>query len=279
MYKFVLTALLLAFAPQACDALVTPGLHHAAVSTAADPSHFVTVMQHTGMVLTHNVATTYTDLLAQHPLVTKMATGGILATCGDAIAQSQTDEPYDTRRAASFMVFDMAYRAVQHAAFPIIVHECQGQYVQGLLENLHLASLVHVPTEYAATVEQTFASQLGVVPFWYYPVFFSLTAFIQGLSAQGAVERAKENFIPLMKRNLLFWLPVQFVQFGFIDENLQIPFLSVAGLCWTFILSLAAGSASSYNKSNVADYNSPSNTDETDDSFTGKEGLSAPPAR
>lgn len=265
MYKLIGTTILLALAPN-CHALVPPGLHHGV--TAVDPSHFMSVMQHTGMVATNKVATTYTDLLIQHPLMTKMATGGILATCGDAIAQSQTPEPYDKRRAASFMLFDMAYRSVQHVCFPIIVHGCQGQYLQGLLTNLHLSSLVNLPTEYAAVAEQTLASQLGIVPFWYYPVFFTLTAFIQGLSAEGAVERAKENFVPLMKRNLLFWLPVQFVQFGFIDENLQIPFLSVAGLCWTFILSLAAGSATTYNKTNVADYSSPDkNTDGSDDSF------------
>ena len=70
---------------------------------------------------------------------------------------------------------------------------------------------------------------------------------MQGLSTNGALERAKANFLPLMLRNLLFWIPVQFLQFGFIDEHLQIPFLSVAGLCWTFILSLAAGSARNYN--------------------------------
>ena len=49
-----------------------------------------------------------------------------------------------------------------------------------------------------------------------------------------------------MKRNLLFWIPVQFVQFGYIQEDLQIPFLSMCGLAWTFILSVAAGSAKSY---------------------------------
>ena len=119
---------------------------------------------------------------------------------------------------------------------------------------LHMAT---ISDYYGGVVEQTLASQLGIVPFLYYPVFFSLTAFIQGLGAHGAIERAKENFFPLMKRNLLFWIPVQFVQFGFIEENLQIPFLSVAGLCWTFILSVSAGSATSYNKSNVADYTPP----------------------
>ena len=268
MYKLFLSTLI-AFAIGSCDALVPPGLHAA---SGVDPSHLAAAMQHTGMMLGGKVASTYTGLLAEHPLFTKMATGGVLATCGDAIAQSQTPEPYDRRRAASFMVFDMAYRAVQHASFPVIVHECQGQYMDGLLSALHLSSLVQLPDGYSAAMEQTLASQLGIVPFFYYPVFFTLTAFIQGLSAHGAFERAKENFLPLMQRNLLFWLPVQFVQFGFIDENLQIPFLSVAGLCWTFILSVAAGSASSYNKSNVADYNAKV---EAEDNFSvGKDTLS-----
>merc|ERR1712224_147992 len=96
-------------------------------------------------------------------------------------------------------------------------------------------------------MEQTLASQLGIVPFLYYPAFFAISGAIQGLSASAAVSRARENFIPLMKRNLLFWIPVQFIQFGYIQEDLQIPFLSCAGLAWTFILSLYAGSAKTYN--------------------------------
>ncbi len=33
------------------------------------------------------------------------------------------------------------------------------------------------------------------------------------------------------------------MQFGFIEESLQIPFLAVCGLVWTFIISLFAGNA------------------------------------
>ena len=81
------------------------------------------------------------------------------------------------------------------------------------------------------------------MPFFYYPVFYTVTALVQGLDTEAAVQRAKETFVPLMKRNLLFWIPVQFIQFGFIDENLQIPFLSICGLAWTFIISVFAGNA------------------------------------
>ena len=61
-------------------------------------------------------------------------------------------------------------------------------------------------------------------------MFYTVAALVQGLDQEQAVQSAKDTFIPLMKRNLFFWIPVQFVQFGFIDESLQIPFLSVAGL-------------------------------------------------
>lgn len=40
---------------------------------------------------------------------------------------------------------------------------------------------------------------------------------------------------------------VQFVQFGFIQEDLQIPFLCICGLGWTFILSVMAGSTKKYS--------------------------------
>lgn len=188
----------------------------------------------------------YKQTLTAHPLTTKMLTGATLAVSGDAIAQSQDKSTeYDKQRAASFAAFDMAYRAVQHFSFPIIVAACHGQYL-GSLPFLHDA----FDASRLGAMEQTLASQLGIVPFFYYPVFFSLTGFMQGLTLSGAVSRAQENFLPLMKRNLLFWIPVQYVQFGYIPEDLQIPFLSMCGLAWTFILSVAAGSARNYTPDN-----------------------------
>lgn len=223
-----------------------------------------------------NLLQQYKQSLTIHPLATKMITGGTLAVAGDAIAQSSTakkdnnddtsETRYDSRRALSFAVFDMCYRALQHVSFPVIVAQCQGQYLGGALHALPplyaalsqgsgalAAANGHDLSYYLAAMEQTLASQLGIVPFLYYPVFFSLTGFIQGLTASQALDRARETFVPLMKRNLLFWIPVQFVQFGFVEEGLQIPFLSVCGLGWTFILSVMAGSTKSYGTSAASD--------------------------
>ena len=185
------------------------------------------------------IAHAYQQQLAEHPLVTKMMTGSVLAVCGDALAQSKEDNPeYDTKRAAGFAIFDSLYRALQHFSFPIIVAYCHGQTLGSVPligDNFEASSL--------AAMESTLASQLGIVPFLYYPAYFSITGTMQGLTASESFSRAQEKFLPLMQRNLLFWIPVQYIQFGFVPEDLQIPFLSVCGLCWTFILSIVAGRA------------------------------------
>ena len=41
----------------------------------------------------------------------------------------------------------------------------------------------------------------------------------------------------------MFWIPIQFLAFGFVQKHLQIPVLILCGLAWTVILSLSAGSA------------------------------------
>ena len=172
----------------------------------------------------------YLETLANHPLQTKMATGACLATVGDFVAQRKDGGDWDAPRGASFAAFDATYRAAQHVAFPLIVATCQGQSFLG------------------AAMERSLASQLIIVPFFYYPVFFLFTGIMQGLDLSDSLDRAKQNFVPLMKRNLLFWVPVQWIQFNYIQTDLQIPFLSCAGLAWTIILSALAGSAKKHSE-------------------------------
>jgi hypothetical protein len=168
-------------------------LHHSSPPPPPAPHDLAHILRHAPQDLLGK----YTQTLAEHPLPTKMATGATLAVAGDAIAQTKGDENYDVRRASSFGVFDMAYRALQHAAFPLIVASFHGQFLSSVLPTADLG----------AAMEQTLASQLGIVPFLYYPAFFVLTGAVQGLDTEAALKRARENFLPLMKRNLLFWIP------------------------------------------------------------------------
>mmetsp|Transcript_1723 Transcript_1723/g.2615 ORF Transcript_1723/g.2615 Transcript_1723/m.2615 type:complete len:280 (-) Transcript_1723:45-884(-) len=181
--------------------------------------------------------------LEEYPLITKMATGGVLSLGGDAIAQirSKPRAAYCKRRAAGFVVFDMFYRAIQHTAFPIIVSLCQGEMLTLIIVGSIADELNTTTTNILAAVEQTLANQLVIVPFLYYPIFFLVTGFVQGMSYKQTLERARKQFPMLIKRSFAFWLPVHFIQFMFVEEDFQVPFISLIGLCWTVILSSIAG--------------------------------------
>jgi protein Mpv17 len=233
------------------DGFSVPDTFHLVQTAAATLSHQTT---HAG----EQLLTAYKHQLAQHPLPTKMMTGATLAVCGDAIAQSKntdSDPQYDVTRASSFAVFDSAYRALQHYAFPILVTQCQGHVLGGVAAVLLAQSAAsHDGVAHAAAaMEQTLASQWIIVPLLYYPAFFALTGTMQGLDAEACVQRARDTVVPLLLRNWLFWIPVQFVQFCYVPTEYQIPFLSCAGLAWTCILSMAAGSAKPYANTNKND--------------------------
>ena len=199
----------------------------------------------------------YREMLRQHPLMTQTLTGGILALLGDALAQAKSNfqtferndgtttkntakTSYNHRRAISFMVFDMAYRIAQHFIFPWIANNCHGQHLDAFLCSLGLG-LFNFDATVGSAIEGTMVNQLLIVPLLYYPVFFLVTGWIQGMTITQGYKRAQSMWLPLLKRNLVFWVPVQFIQFRFIEESLQIPFVCVAGLCWTIILSAVAG--------------------------------------
>ena len=221
------------------------------------PSDAFTTNRYTPLQISHsnldtalNIAdiqeawTSYNQALSTNPYPTKIATGVVLAILGDAIAQIREPKGYDVTRAVSFAAFDGCWRAVQQVTYPPLVKLCQGQIVLGMLNTVGLESVATSSVaQYMGPLEQTLISQLVMIPTLYYPVFYAITGAVQGLTVEESITRAKETFIPIMKRNLLFWIPVQFVAFGFVEEDLQIPLLILCGLAWTVILSISAGAA------------------------------------
>ena len=189
------------------------------------------------------VTDAYSTALSAHPLETKVATAAVLAVVGDAIAQrAGGDAPYDRPRAASFVLFDAAYRGgFQHVAFPWIVDNCRGDTLQATAFGLSLSG--PFTDNLAAAIECTAFNQLLVVPIVYYPLFFSVTGAVQGLTVSESIERAKGSFVHLTLRNWKFWIPAQVAQFACLPLELQVPYTCAMGLVWNIILSMAAGRA------------------------------------
>lgn len=191
--------------------------------------------------LLFNALEGYKGALVTKPLRTKVLTGASLAVIGDYLAQlkeglSSKGGQYNIPRAASFAAFDSCYRMFQHVAIPQIVKYGQGNLFYAMFKMLPMVSL-----PFCTAMERTFLYQFVLIPFFYYPVFFTFTGFMQGLSLEDTVNRAKTTFLPCWKRNLLFWIPTQMVMFGLISENWQIPFVCVMGILWSMILSVVAG--------------------------------------
>jgi hypothetical protein len=210
-----------------------------------------------------NLFERYNYLLKYKPLRTKVITGATLAVLGDGIAQLRAssssttsssqimNEHYNLRRALSFATFDGCYRIFQHMAFPYIISLCQGQVLGKILLLLSSSSTTSSTTTMGGTniqlacaaLERTLVYQLLVIPLLYYPIFFTFTGYIQGLNPRQILQRAQTNFLPCWKRNLLFWIPCQFIMFSIITERWQIPFACLLGMLWSSILSVTAGNA------------------------------------
>jgi Mpv17 / PMP22 family len=210
----------------------------------------------------------YQNALHTLPLQTQMMTGAVLAVAGDTVAQTvnnhnEAHRPFDLKRTFSFAAFDACYRAVQHVLYPPMKDYFHGQFlypaISSILPPLN-AFEQHHNQILSAAAEQSLISQLVVIPLLYYPIFFAVTGMVQGLTWEQSMERGKQSFVPLMQRNLLFWIPVQFGVFGWInDDALQISVLIACGFIWTMILSAFAGSAAVATTTKLSDPNA-SNT-------------------
>jgi hypothetical protein len=186
----------------------------------------------------------YKSSLVRHPLRTKVLTGSTLSLVGDRLAQiRESGKSYDVRRAVSFAAFDCCYRMFQHVAIPTIVRLGQGKTLAGIFSLVPFLNLGSNSMAFFTAMERTILYQFGVIPFFYYPVFFTFTGMIQGLSLEQTFMRAKKSFFKCWKKNLIFWIPTQLVMFGLVDEKWQIPFAYVMGITWSLILSATAGEA------------------------------------
>ncbi|KAL7491962.1 hypothetical protein ACHAWT_001199 [Skeletonema menzelii] len=210
----------------------------------------------TGLFLNHHIISqavltalrAYEGSLVKNPLRTKVMTGATLAAFGDYLAQmkemKETNREYNVPRALSFAAFDSCYRMFQHAAIPFIVMLGQGHAFHSLLSSIPFVTMSESSLAFTAAMERTFMYQFALIPFFYYPIFFTFTGLMQGLNLKETFQRAKKSFLPCWTRNLIFWIPTQMIMFGLINENWQIPFVCVMGILWSMILSVVAGKAS-----------------------------------
>ncbi|CAJ1954785.1 unnamed protein product [Cylindrotheca closterium] len=219
----------------------------------------------------------YQNALIDNPITTKALTSGVLATAGDLIAQVSAHKTtavvegnddtkpsfdYDLARGICFLAFGAAYTGIfQHYWFDFL-----GNHITQWGETLHLWGPSHVsipvralyelkewwayfdvmaaledpPSNTAVATAKLAVNQFLMIPTVYMPLFFAVTGSLAKLNLEESTDRAKNMYIPLLKRNYFYWLPVQFFQFLVVPQDFQILYISCASLVWTVILSSLA---------------------------------------
>jgi len=179
----------------------------------------------------------YSEALVAYPLATKVATAAVLGLLGDLLAQARERQPYDPERAAGFVCSEAVYRGGQHLWFlPWIYANCQGDLLRSAGLGFDQVAL--------SAAESTFANQFLIVPLVYYPLFFGITGYAQGLTTEESLTRWKSAFGPIQLRNWVFWVPANAYQYAVIPIEYQITYNCAMGLVWNVILSVLAGDAS-----------------------------------
>jgi len=191
----------------------------------------------------------YDQLLVSHPAVTRVTTAATLALAGDAMAQRRAKRPrYDLRRAISLVVVEATYRGLmQQRIFAWIIATFQGAALQHVAAPFTQTSLPML-----AAVERVLFNQFIVSPLVFYPLYFSLTGLLQGLSVNQTWRRARKNFRTIFGCNLCFWLPVQLVQFALVPSRYKVPYVCLAALLWNMILSALSGSVCAWRGKGTA---------------------------
>lgn len=244
---------------------------HAFLSSSLDLSAATTFLQGGASSLAHG----YMELLRTKPLQTKAMTAAVLAPIGDAIAQFQSQKSYNPLRGAAFLVFGALYTGCfQHYWFDFLNghiidwgealrlwgHPAETNIpVQAFVQQHSLDwwqyfdvkaqiddvmnTLQAPPTDSELALAKVAVNQFLIVPTVYMPIFFAVTGLLGGLDIPKSIARAESLYLPIMKRNYFYWLPVQFFQFLVLPVDLQIPFVSAASLVWTIILSTIASDA------------------------------------
>jgi protein Mpv17 len=171
----------------------------------------------------------YEGHLDRNPLPTKMITGSLLWSLGDAVAQMVPPlaagaplPQYDVLRTGRACLFGFAIHApTSHLHFNFLEYLTHRVGVKGL----------------AIPVFKTIMEQFVYWSWVSNSMYHGAMGLMQGMSLSDIYQRLEDVLWDTQKAQWAFWIPVQLLNFQFIPVRHQLNVVLVTSVVWTALLS------------------------------------------
>jgi len=173
----------------------------------------------------------YTWAAEAYPLVTKSLTAGVLAACGDVLAQTLERKPR--------LQLD---RTVRLVTFSMLWSGPSGHYWYKALDSFWGAGLSKSLAMRKMLCDQLIMAPVGLV------VFFAGMGALEGQTWTQIKQRCRKDYVSLLLPNWLLWPAVSFINFTYVPQPQRVLFVGTVAVFWnafiSFIFNRRAASAS-----------------------------------
>ena len=184
----------------------------------------------------------YIRALDEHPLRTKMATGAVLASIGDLIAQAMEGATsLALRRLVNLVLVNVLYVTPFLCATYAL-----NEWLVGKKVGLSAASatgtgarLIFDQFVNAPVVVLGFFCSFGLIDA-ISATLFAAEPFNLGLLGSSIAMKLRTEYVGTMINNWKIWIAPQLVNFALMPPPLRVPFASVVALVWNVVLALVA---------------------------------------
>lgn len=192
---------------------------------------FVNVLESSNYFKMHTVK----GFLQKHPLLVSLVSNTAKAVVADVVAQKiiEKKKDLDFKRVGVFGLFGLGYLGGwQYCVFNKAFVKCE----QIMTQTYKMTKLKQ------AAVLTTL--DMGVhTPLMYYPTFYAIKGYMQGISLNQSMEIYKNNFKADMVNICTLWIPVQIANFTFLPLYMRMPCITGVSFVWTMLLSFKRGNA------------------------------------
>lgn len=187
-----------------------------------------------------DVAETYVNLLAIHPLKINMATASALTMTSDAIAQSI--ERRKARRSQGLAFVEPRHDFHRSLSMGVYGATVLGAFVSEWFKVLSRFCPV-TPGDWVSIVRKVGVNQVVISPFLN-ALFFAWVTFTRNplsttLSTKLSMlsQKLQKDLLPTYIRSCAFWVIFNLMNFGLVEAKWQVVVANVGFLAWTVYLS------------------------------------------